>query len=148
MSERDLDPIKSRRVLIDSFLKQTGELIDRQAKEFSAGAAVSVESASFIRPESINEVVALAAILVEAAADEIQSFIRLTAHPVQTRSPFTCVRACLESSALAAWMLAPNIGDEERVKRSMAYLYEGFVQQKKLFRIDQISQTIESTPVA
>ena len=112
MPERGLDAIESRRGLVESFLEQTGELIERQAQEFSAVAAVSVECASFIRPESINEVVALAAILVEAAADEIQSFIRLTVPPVQTRSPFTCVRACLESSALAAWMLAPSIGAE------------------------------------
>lgn len=145
VSEQDVEAMRQS---VDSFLTASGSLLDEQPRELIPGSPACLESQSFIRAGSIDNIVTLAGLLVEAAADEIQSFTRLTVPPVQTKSPFTCVRSSLESSALAAWLLDPDIDANERVKRSMAYLYEGLVQQRRLINLDRLSETIESTDVA
>ena len=51
--------------------------------------------------------------------------------PVAVYGPWVCVCAVLESSAVAAWLLDPQIGVDERAKRSFAFMFKGFDEQAK-----------------
>lgn len=147
MPDLSLDEVEVRRATLDLFLTQSGQLIDAQPDEPPSDSPFAIEARHFVRPQSVDNVLGLTSLLVESAADEIQSFLRLTEPPVQSKSPLTCVRASLESSALAAWLLAPDIEASDRVKRSLAYFYEGLIQKRKLYREKQLSQTIVSPEV-
>lgn len=147
-SNRVDDDIQAVRERVDSFLVATASLIEDQPDALVSDSPAVLESQAFIRKGAIENVVTQTHILMEAAADEVQSFMRLTTPPVQTKSPFTCVRASLESAALAAWLLCPEIDADERVRRSMAYRYEGLVHKRRLLALDCVSDTIESPDLA
>ena len=55
----------------------------------------------------------------------------LTAEPMLTIAPWTCVRAILELTAMASWLVDLAIGAKERAGRSYALRFEGMRQQKK-----------------
>lgn len=57
--------------------------------------------------------------------------IKTLSEPAQTIAPWACARGAVESSALSAWLLDTTINADERVKRSLAFRYEGFQQQRK-----------------
>ncbi|MBI1313482.1 hypothetical protein GC176_19500 [bacterium] len=141
------DEVESRRATLNSLLSASGKLIDAQADSVHPGSPFASEVRSFVRPQSVKNILGPALLLVEAAADEIQSFLRLTEPPTQSKAPLTCVRASLESSALSAWLLDPEIDASDRVKRLLAYLYEGLIQKRKLYREKQHSQIIVSPEV-
>ncbi len=58
--------------------------------------------------------------------------------PVAVYGPWVCVRAVLESSAVAVWLLCPEIGAKERAKRSFAFLFKNFDEQAKFTRFLEV----------
>ena len=72
--------------------------------------------------------------LIEVSADQLISLFRSLTEPVLTIAPWTSVRANLESSALALWLLDPSISAQDRVQRSFAFRFEGLSQQVKFAR--------------
>jgi hypothetical protein len=73
-------------------------------------------------------------VLTEVAADQLTAFIKTVSEPVETIAPYTCVRSLLEATALACWLLDPAINAHARVARSLAFRYEGILQQQKWAR--------------
>ena len=61
--------------------------------------------------------------------------------PVETFAPWVCVRSVLEASAIASWLLTPDINAEERAKRSFAFRYEGLSQSVMFMRAAKINQS-------
>jgi len=86
-------------------------------------------------PESIRTVVAQVNQLIEVAGDHLTAFVKTITEPVETIAPWTCVRAILEATAVAVWLLDPSIKAKERVGRSLALRYEGLEQQGKYCRL-------------
>ena len=74
---------------------------------------------------------------MESAADHLMVFADSIAEPAKTVAPWTCVRGLLESCALAAWFLDPDIDASVRVGRCFAFRYTGFVQQMKYYQVEQ-----------
>jgi hypothetical protein len=70
-------------------------------------------------------------VLIEVAADQLMALSKTLTEPIQTIAPWTCLRAILESSAVASWMLDPTIDSKARASRGIAYRYEGLIQQRK-----------------
>lgn len=100
----------------------------------SPNSQAALELRTYQRPESLTTAYSGGSVLIEVAADQLIAFAKTVTEPVQTIAPWTCVRAVLESSALATWMLDPNIDARTRVQRSLAFRYEGLSQQAKYGR--------------
>jgi hypothetical protein len=83
--------------------------------------------------------------VASGAADQLMTLVRSLTEPVQTISPWTCLRAILESSGLAVWFLEPDIGARLRVQRSFAFRFEGLDQQRKWMRIAHESEVDKVT---
>jgi hypothetical protein len=92
------------------------------------------ERLEFPEPELIKSAYGQANALIEAAGDHLYAFTRVLREPVQTIAPWNCVRAVLETSAIAAWILGPKLDAKARVSRSFAFRYEGLNQQLKFAR--------------
>ena len=71
-------------------------------------------------------------ILIESAADHLTAFRRTLIEPVLPISLWTCLRAILEASAIACWLIDPKINVSERIARSFARRYENLTQQKAI----------------
>lgn len=70
-------------------------------------------------------------VLILSAEDHVTAFLRVTDTLKQAFAPWTCVRAVLEASAMASWLLECHVGVEERVARSFATRYESMDQERK-----------------
>lgn len=139
---------------VDKFIQQTSVLWNRHEHKPSVGSQAAKELSEFPRSESIGTVYSQGTILIEVAADYAFAVIRTLTEPAQSIAPWACARCCLETSALSMWLLDTKINAEERVKRSLAFRYEGFEQQAKfaqatkgaiypqqtVSRIDQVEQ--------
>ena len=66
------------------------------------------------------------------ACDQMVALSRTLTAPALTVAPWVSVRAILELTAVASWLIDPNIGVKERVQRSYALRFEGLRQQKLL----------------
>jgi len=95
----------------------------------------SNELSTFSKPELIESAISQGGTLIEVAADHLMAFQMTIQEPVQTIAPYTSVRSLMEASAIAAWLLDPDIDAKERLQRSFAFRYEGLVQQIKFGQV-------------
>ncbi len=116
--------------LIDS----VGAYIDENNNQPTPQSQAEAERLEFVSPESVKTAYSQANVLIEAAGDHLNAFARVLKEPALTIAPWNCVRAVLETSAIAAWILDPTIGAKDRVSRCFAFRYEGLVQQLKFAR--------------
>ncbi len=120
----------------------------------AANSQATSELKSFGRPKSLTTAYSQGTIFIEVAADQLVAFTKTLTEPIQTVAPWSCLRAFVESCALAAWILEPSIDARTRVQRSFALRYEelseeakffhasgeGFNKEKVLRRINQIEK--------
>jgi hypothetical protein len=111
-----------------------GRFLDGYAHRPSPNSQASIELNTFQRPESVVSAYSQGGILIDAAADQLMAFTKTVSEPAQTIAPWTCVRAVIESSALASWLLDPSLDARTRVQRSLAFRYEGLDQQFKFLQ--------------
>jgi hypothetical protein len=111
--------------------RETARILNKHGHEPLPGSQAFNELNSFQSAESVKDAYIQANLLIEGVADHLITYTRSVTEPVGTISPWTCVRAALESAALASWLLTPRIDARERVKRSFAFRYEGLIQQRK-----------------
>lgn len=112
-----------------------GQFLNESGQRPSADSRAATELRTYQCPKSLETAYDQGSMLVEAAADQLMAFTRTVSEPTQTIAPWTCVRAVVESSALAAWLLDPTIEARERVERSFALRYEGLSQRVKFARV-------------
>lgn len=134
------------------------ELRGHRAIEFLRGpasdsTAVS-ERNSFSNSEWVMTVYSQSFTLLEVAEDHAFAFVRCMQSPTLSFSCWTNVRGVLESSALSAWLMDPEIDAVTRVQRSLAFRYEGLSQQLKLLKIkgmdgehERLAQRIDSIEI-
>jgi hypothetical protein len=109
----------------------TSEFLNRSGYQPSSNSQANVEIRTFPRSESVITVYSQGDSLIEVAADQLMAFAKTVTEPAQAIAPWTCVRAVIESCALACWLLTPGIDVKTRVQRSFAFRYEGLCQQIK-----------------
>src|SRR5690349_12524344 len=90
---------------LDTFLEDVSAYLQQFGAGPGPAAQALAEIAVFPRAESVRTAGGQGAVLVDVAADHIVSFIRSVTEPVLTIAPWSCVRAVLEASAIAAWLL-------------------------------------------
>jgi hypothetical protein len=110
---------------------KTANFLIAQGLEPKSGSPAAKELQAFERPESLVTAYGQGTSLIEVAADHLIAFTKTVTEPAETVAPWTTTRAVLEASALSCWLLDVKITARERVGRSLAFRYEGFIQQEK-----------------
>lgn len=110
---------------------ETGTFFDSQGLEPRTDSLATKELQRFERPESVLTAYSQGNSLIEVAADHLIAFTKTIIEPAQSIAPWTITRAILEASALSFWLLDTKIDVRVRIKRSLAFRYEGLVQQTK-----------------
>lgn len=121
----------------------SGRIFNQYHHEPAANSVAAQELKSFPKPDLVNDVHYRGMLSMEAAGDHLVGFTACMAEPAKTLAPATCVRGLLESCALAAWFLDPDIDVRTRVGRCFAFRYEGFVQQIKCFQVEKRQAEID-----
>ena len=114
--------------------EETARLLNSYGYQPTANSQAELELQSFPRQESVKTAYSQGTSLIEVVADQTIAFTKTATEPVQTVAPWTCVRALLEASALACWLLDPKTDVRARIQRSLAFRYEGLSQQVKFGR--------------
>lgn len=130
------NPMSREKVLmsidaVNEFMELTSVLWNQHDHLPLPNSQASTELAEFIRPESIGTAFSQGSMLIEAAADHTFAVIKTLTEPAGTISPWACARGVLETSALSMWFFDTGIKADERVRRSLAFRYEGFEQLRK-----------------
>jgi hypothetical protein len=99
-----------------------------------AGSTFAQELATSCRPESITTALAFGDLAVEFAGDHLSSYVKIISEPIETLACFTCVRAMLETIAVAAWVLDPTISSFDRIARVYSVRFDAIDQQLKFGR--------------
>ena len=128
---------------VDGLVEGLRQIYNRYNNEPAANSIAYQEQNAFPDPESAKTAHYSGVLSMESAGDHLMAFVDCVAEPSKTVAPWTCVRGLLESSALAVWLLDPNIDAKARVGRSFAFRYVGFVQQIKFYRVTQRQPEID-----
>jgi len=120
-----------------------GQIFNQYQHEPAANSLAVQQQTNFPNPNLVNDVHYRGMLSMEAAGDHLMGFTACIAEPAKTLAPATCVRGLLESCALAAWFLDPQIDAKTRVGRCFAFRYEGFVQQIKCFQVEKRQSEID-----
>lgn len=97
-----------------------------------SGSQAEREMSQTHRSESIVTAVSISYLLIEYNGEHLSAFLKILREPIEHFAAWTCVRSMLESSALASWMVDPNINYKERIARQFAHRYEGLNQLLRL----------------
>jgi hypothetical protein len=116
------------------FHEKTGQFIQSNGSVPDIGSQARVEQAGYPRPQSIVSALAIGTQLIEYGGEHLTAFVKTVTEPVEVIACWTCVRSMLESCALSAWLLDPEIDAHTRVGRVFALRYEGMEQQLKFGR--------------
>ena len=119
---------------VNKFLENTSKLWNQYEHQPLPNSRAAKELAEFPRPESIGTVYSQGTILIEVAADYAFATAKTLTEPAETIAPWACARGVLETSALSMWLLDTGVDASERVKRSLAFRYDGLDQQKKFMK--------------
>jgi hypothetical protein len=92
------------------------------------------QHASYPKLDAIFNGIAIAGQLIESGSDHLSAFAKILVEPIEITAAWTCIRSMLESCALAAWLLDPEIVAQARASRVFALRYEGMDQLLKLGR--------------
>ena len=123
--------IATMRSTIDTLIDRTGNLLKSQPNDATVGSAAMNDIATSARPESILTAISIGDIALEHSADHLSAFNKLVDEPIETLACFTCIRSMLETAAIGAWVLAPNLSTKERIARVFAVRFDGMEQQLK-----------------
>ena len=117
---------------LDDLHQQTGAFIQSYQHRPAESSAAARERQTFAKPELITSVHSQGILRIEVAGDHMIALGRAISEPVLVFPAWVCVRALLEASASAAWLLDPGIDADTRVRRSYSLRFEGLIQQKKI----------------
>jgi hypothetical protein len=102
----------------------------------ASGSPADVECKSFARPESVRTAFSQGCVALEGAADHLAALDDLVRQGRYALVPWTCARGCLESAAIADWLLDRRIDAQARIKRSLAHRFSNLDAQRKLANAD------------
>ena len=121
--------------VVHNLHEETASLLNEYGHEPLANSQADRELKSFPRRESVMTAYSQGTSLIEVVADHAMAFTRAVSEPVLTVAPWTCIRSLIEASALACWLLDPQIDVRMRIQRSLAFRYEGLSQQLSYVRV-------------
>lgn len=120
---------------LSAFLSETARYMEHQGYLAKPGSKADTDQRTCARPESIVTACGIGHNLIEASGEYVSAFVKTITEPVEVIACWTCVRAMMESSAMASWLFDPNATELERIGRTFALRYEGMQQQLKFGRV-------------
>ncbi|MEZ6104339.1 MAG: hypothetical protein R3E01_35820 [Pirellulaceae bacterium] len=72
-----------------------------------------------------------AALSIEDGGDHLIGLTKLVVEPATATACFTCIRSMLESCAIGAWLVDPNIDQTKRQARVFAFRRSGMIECRK-----------------
>lgn len=129
--------------LVEGLVVNVSKLLARQGPDPAEGSLAERQMGTDPWALDVRNAFSQATLLIEIASDHVLSFKRAIIEPVLPTAAWASVRGVLETSALSAWLLAPNIDPSERAARSYALRYDGLVEQKKFARSIQDDMALE-----
>ena len=140
-----------RKIVITDVLKGLENYLTELARFWNeydpmplTNSPAATESAFFSEPDLLNSAYSQANLLLEGSADHLMALIKTLTEPAECFAPWSCVRAILESCALASWLLDPALSPMERVKRSLALRYDGLTEEAKYGRLLDKQNTVDA----
>jgi len=128
------EDVEQARAALSTLREAISDYVNSSGVLPATGSQALREQEVFSRPESVRTAYSQAIVLLEVAGDQLAAIVKMFEAPVDTIAPWTNVRALLEASALAVWILDPRIDVATRVQRSIGLRYEGLLEQRKFFR--------------
>lgn len=113
---------------------ETGDFVNKYQNKYLPGSRAKKEIQAFTNSSTVETVFSQSSFMIEVAGDHLSAFARILTEPIHSIAPWTCARVVLESSTIALWLLALDIDEKERVKRSFAFRYDGLNEQLKIAR--------------
>lgn len=118
--------------VLDSLHNEIGQFMrDYKCDPVEPSVAVT-ERRTFAKPELISTLHSQNVMRIELAGEHLTAFTRTLKEPVLVFAPWVSVRALLEASAVAAWLLDPAVDVDMRVRRSYSLRFEGLAQQRAI----------------
>jgi len=114
--------------------EETARLIVAERGMYAKNSQADKEHSTCASPDAIFIAIGIAGQLVETGDEHLSVFAKILVQPIEITAAWTCIRSMLESCALAAWLLDPDIDANARVSRVFALRYEGMEQYKTLAR--------------
>src|SRR5215469_13492301 len=124
MSFLTRDDVISMREALNALHDEVGRFLESHGNRPAPGSKLAAEMTVF-RADEVMCAYLHGSLLIQIVADQLTALTKTITEPVQTIAPWTCLRALLESAALSAWLLEPDIGGKVRVQRSLAHRHEG-----------------------
>ncbi len=132
MSGRGQQYVDGMTQVLDSLQSEIGQYLrDYKCEPVEPSAAVT-ERRTFGKPGLISTVHSQGILRIELAGEHMTALTRTLKEPVLVFAPWVSVRALLEASSVAAWLLDPAIDVDTRVRRSYSLRFEGLGQQKAI----------------
>jgi hypothetical protein len=120
--------------LIGGLVATIGELFADLGPDPALGSRSEAQMNSDPWSSGVKNAFSQASLLIEISSEHLLSFKRTITEVVLPTASWASVRGVLETSALSAWLLDPEVGPSVRAARSYALRYEGLIQQKKFVR--------------
>jgi hypothetical protein len=115
-------------------VSKISELLESEGPDPLEGSLAKKQMAADPWASDVRNAFFQATLLIEISSDHILSFRRAIIEPVLPTAAWASVRGVLETSALSAWLLDPNVDSSGRAARSYGLRYEGLVEQEKFAR--------------
>ncbi len=124
---------QTRDVLVQ-FLNATVERHEQRSSQPEAGSIMSQDIAHFGNDKPFANAMTLADLSFQYTHDHLSLFVRLLTSPVDPLTSCTIVRSLLETAAIGAWVVDPNVDTVTRVSRTYAIRFESIIQQLKVLQ--------------
>jgi hypothetical protein len=126
--------VVSARIALAQLHSDVGQFINTSGILPAAESPVLREQEAFPAPELVKTAYSQSMLLLEIGGDQLTALVKMFTDPVETIAPWASVRALLEASALASWLLDENIDAFTRVERSLGLRFEELTEQRKCLR--------------
>lgn len=123
---------------------ETGRLYRTAGLDPRPGSQAAKELAATSSKHLLETAFSQGSMLIEVAADQAMAFTKTLSNPAQTIAPWTSARSLIESAALGTWLLDNSIDGHVRVKRSLAFRYEGLLQQEKFVKCEGLNDIADA----
>jgi hypothetical protein len=97
---------------VNNLFDGSGQIFNQYHHEPAANSIAAREQQSFPKPGLVTDVHYRGMLSMEAAGDHLVGFTACMSEPAKILAPATCIRGLLESCALAAWLLDPDMDKE------------------------------------
>jgi hypothetical protein len=123
------DAVRTMCMAIEQYLDGVTDVISAWPAEPATDSVAAKESLSTSR--FVMTATSHASLSIEDGGDHLYGLTKLVVEPATATACFTCIRSMLESCAIGAWLVDPNINQTKRQARVFAFRRSGMIECRK-----------------